>query len=393
MIYFVVFILLLIPVVKYDWMAKTGGESKWYYLNLVVLILVAGLRYRVGSDTLMYMSVFDECPKLDELKYFDFSTAKYNPLWYILNAVSRSINESFTLFQIIHAIIVNSTFFWFFRKYCTLYYFSAILLYFFGYFCYFNMEVMRESLCISVLLLSIPLYMQRRWFPYYILCVVALYIHYSAIVMFFMPFLLLLKHPSWRWQIVIFIVIFVFLKVINVPALLLDMLGLNEQLTLLLKNYIDLERSLMGMIAEIIKYLPIFVFICIREANDITDRHDFTPLVMGVIIFYSMAMGIGGFSRFINYFVPFIIVYAVNTIYTILSFDIKRMQITALSSICAFILLLTNMASFYLGDVSDVYPDTKAYVRYVPYHSVLNPKIDEHRERFVENDRDVSIEF
>lgn len=69
------------------------------------------------------------------------------------------------------------------------------------------------------------------------------------------------------------------------------------------------------------------------------------------------------------------------------------MQITALSSICAFILLLTNMASFYLGDVSDVYPDTKAYVRYVPYHSVLNPKIDEHRERFVENDRDVSIEF
>ena len=65
MIYFVVFILLLIPVVKYDWMAKTGGESKWYYLNLVVLILLAALRYRVGGDTLMYMSVYDSFPKWD----------------------------------------------------------------------------------------------------------------------------------------------------------------------------------------------------------------------------------------------------------------------------------------------------------------------------------------
>ena len=372
-------------------MAKTGGEDKWYYFNLVVLILLAGLRYRVGSDTLMYMSVFEECPKLDELKYFDFSEAKYNPLWYILNAVSRSIYDSFTLFQMIHAIIVNSVFFGFFRRFCPSYYFSAILLYFFGYFCYFNMEVMRESLCICVLLLAMPLYMKRRWLPYYILSVVAIFFHYSAIVMFFQPFLLVFKQPSWRWQMVIFIVIFVFLKVINVPALLLEVLGLNEQLTLLLKNYLDMERSVMGMIAEIVKYLPIFVFICVREVNDITDKHDFTPLVMGVIIFYSMAMGIGGFSRFINYFVPFIIVYAVNTVYRILSFDYK--QITVLSSICALMLLLVNMASFYLGDVSTVYPDTRAYVRYIPYHSVLNPKIDEHRERFVENDREVAIEF
>ena len=99
MIYLLVFILLLIPVVKYDWMAKTGGENTWFYFNLVVLILLAGLRYRVGGDTLMYMSVFDECPTLDELKYFDFDTAQYNPLWYIFNAISKSVYNDFFLFQ------------------------------------------------------------------------------------------------------------------------------------------------------------------------------------------------------------------------------------------------------------------------------------------------------
>ena len=101
MVYLLVFILLAIPVVKYDLFAKTGGENKWYYACLVALILLAGLRYRVGSDTLMYMSVFDDCPKLDELKYFDFAEAKYNPLWYVINAISRSIHDSFTCFQVI----------------------------------------------------------------------------------------------------------------------------------------------------------------------------------------------------------------------------------------------------------------------------------------------------
>ena len=107
MIYFVVFILLLIPVVKYDWLVKTGGEGKWYYFNLVVLIILAGLRYRVGGDTLMYMSVFDSFPKWDELKYFDFETAEYQPLWYVFTAICRTIYDDFAFFQLVHASILG----------------------------------------------------------------------------------------------------------------------------------------------------------------------------------------------------------------------------------------------------------------------------------------------
>lgn len=393
MVYLLVFILLAIPVVKYDLFAKTGGENKWYYACLVALILLAGLRYRVGSDTLMYMSVFDDCPKLDELKYFDFAEAKYNPLWYVINAISRSIHDSFTCFQVIHAMFVNSVFFWFFRKYCPLYYFSAILLYYIGYFCYFNMEVMRESLCICIMLLAIPSYMNRKYFMYYVLCIIGVLFHYSAMLLFFLPLLRFFQKPSWKWQLVIFITIVLFVKVINVPTLLLNVLGFNEQMILLLKNYLDMERSLMGMLSEILKYLPIFILICVREANGISDRYDFTPIVMGVVIIYSMAMEVGGFARFINYFVPFIIVYSVNTLYTVLNMDFKSKQMTFLSSVAAFLLLLVNMASFYLGDVSQVYPNTRAYVRYLPYYSIFDPKIDEHRERFVENDREVIIQF
>ena len=142
MIYILVFILLLIPVIRYDLMAKTGGEEKWYYLNLVVLILLAGLRYRVGGDTLMYMSMYDDMPAMDELRYFDFEEALYNPCWYVYVSVFRSMSDDFLLFQFVQAVIVNVVFFRFFKKYSPQYYFSAILLYYIGYYCYFNFIIL-----------------------------------------------------------------------------------------------------------------------------------------------------------------------------------------------------------------------------------------------------------
>ncbi|HBA13512.1 MAG TPA: hypothetical protein DCW98_05990, partial [Bacteroidales bacterium] len=133
MIYILLFLFLLIPVIRYDLFAKKGGEELWYWTSVILLVLVAGLRYRVGGDTLVYMAEYSMYPKLDELAFFDFETARYNPLWYIIASVARSINDSFTCFQILHALIVNFSFFHFFRKYCPRYYFSAILVWFVGY--------------------------------------------------------------------------------------------------------------------------------------------------------------------------------------------------------------------------------------------------------------------
>ena len=374
-------------------MVKPGGEKGWYYFNLVVLILFAGLRYRVGSDTLMYMSMFYEWPKLDELRYFDFATATYNPLWYIFAALARSIYDDFTTLQIMHAVIVNCTFFWFFRKYCPKYYFSAILLYYVGYFCYFNMEVMRESLCICVLLLSTSFLLEKKWLLYFPMCVIGLLTHYSAAIMLVLPFLLLFKRPSWKWEVVILLGIVVVMRVVNVPMLVLSLFGLNDQLILLIGGYIEEMRNVMGIISELLNFFPIFIFIYLREKHQITEENDFTPLMMGTVVVYALAMNVGIFSRFINYFVPFILVYSVNTVYRALYWKFRDYQMSCLLCVAAFFVLNFNMIRFYTKDMSESYPNTRAYVRYIPYHSVLNPKIDEHRERFVENDREVSIEF
>ncbi len=399
MIYIFVFILLLYPVVKYDLMAKTGGENKWYYLNLFVLVLLAGLRYRVGGDTLMYMGMYNEMPSIDELSYFDFDSALYNPLWYIYCSIPRSISEEFWVFQIIQAIIVNSVFFHFFRKYSPKYYFSVILLYYIGYYCYFNMEILREVLCICILMLMTSWLFNGKLRYYYLGCVVALFIHYSAIIMLLFPlFITFMKKRSWKWQIILLLSVILLTLVVNLPILILSLLDVSETLTRLIEKYLDDQRSFMGMVFQLLQYLPVLGMIYIRRKFSSDDKRivpcDFTPVVSVVVIVYAMSMCFEGFSRTINYFIPFVLVYIVHTIYAFVSnFRFKSNQITYIMMGFSLMLLSFNYYYYYMRDMSAFFPNARFKVIFTPYYSILDPSISEERERFIENYRDVGIFF
>ena len=396
MIYLVVFILLLIPVVKYDLMAKSGGEGKWYYLKLIVLILLAGLRYRVGGDTLMYMSMYHEWPAIDELKYFDFETALYNPLWYIYTSIPKSISDEFWVFQMIQAVIVNSVFFWFFRKYSPQYYFSAILLYYLGYYCYFNMEIMREILCICVLMLVTPCLLNKRWIPYFLGCVVAVYIHFSAIIMFLLPLLFwLFRKPSWKVLLLIMGGVIVFLNIVNLAALLVSIFSLNDKLAVLVEKYMDNQSNIAGMISQLITFLPVLGIVYLREQNQDIDYKDrFLPLVMGIVFAFSLAMGFVGFTRFVNYFIPFVLVVTVHTVYYYLSnVELKLRQVSSTVLVATLCVLFFNYSYYYVRDMSEYYPNTRFGEIFTPYHTIFDKQVEEKREKFIENYRDVGIFF
>ena len=395
MIYILVFILLLIPVVKYDLMAKSGGEGGWYNFNLVVLILLAGLRYRVGGDTLMYMSMYDEIPALSELKYFDFEEALYNPLWYVYNSLFKSIGDDFVYFQIGQAIIVNSVFFWFFRKYSPQYYFSAILLYYIGYYCYFNMEILREILCVCILMLMTPWLLAKRWIPYYAGCVVAINLHYSSAVMLGIPLLYyMFRKPSWKLQLIIIAGITTLMSVVNIMALIVRMIAQDERLVELVEKYTENSGNLTGMLFQLIAALPVVGMMYIRCKCDIDYRDKFVSLAMGAVFAYSFAMGFFAFARLANYFIPFVLVFTVHTIYYfVTNYNLRSAQVSTLVVGASVFLISFNLGFYYLRDMSTYYPNTRFKAIFSPYYSVLNPKIDEQRERFMENYRDVTIMF
>lgn len=395
MIYLFVFILLLIPVLKYDLMAKTGGERGWFCFNLVVLILLAGLRYRVGGDTLMYMSIYDDLPSLADLKYFDFAEADFNPLWYIYAAVCKSIGEDFVVMQIIQAIFVNSVFFFFFKKYSPRYYFSAILLFYIGYYCYFNMEIMREILCVCILMLMTSWIFEKRWLPYYAGCVVALFIHYSSVIMLFIPFLVyFFKKPSWKLLLFFALGLAVLASSVNILLLLAKLVVDNEGLLIVIERYSDKLTNINGMMLMFLKLLPFIGFMYIRNRFNLDYQDKFAPFATGLVFMFSLAMGLFIFERLANYFVPYVIVFSVNTIYRFLSeLDLKKVQVSGIVFAMSLLVMSFNFFRYYMRDMSEYYPNTRFNVIFTPYHSILDPEIEEHRERFIENYRDVNITF
>lgn len=378
-------------------MAKKGGEDFWFYASLVLLILVAGLRYRVGGDTLVYMAEFNMYPKLDELKYFDFETARFNPLWYILNAFCRTVSDDFTFFQLLHALIVNYSFFHFFRKYCPYYYFTAILVWFVGYWCYFSMEILREILCISMLLWAVDWLLEKKLVKYYIVCIIALFMHYSAVIMLFFPLMyVVFKRPNWVLQLIILAGVICFTRLIDLASLIIGTFSLNDQLRIVLENYFEVDsKNLTGILFEIVKYLPVLGLIWLRERNGSDDEFDFVPIVSCMVVFTGFSTYVGVASRFLNYFAPFFVVVFVNTVYWLFSIaeGWKNRHVSAVVTVLVLFVVSFEYIFYYVKDQSDIYPDTRRYSIFVPYHTVFNPVVEEKRESYVENLRDFAIFF
>ena len=385
LIYVVIFLFLLIPVIRFDLMKIEGNKNLWFYSSLVILILLAGLRYRVGSDTLVYMLQFNSNPSMRELSTFNFQTAEYNPLWYIFNSPFVTL-KSYVLFQIAHATVVNSIFFWFFRKYAPTACFTAIIIYYFGYFFYFNMDVMREVLCICILLLAYPFLEKRKFIQYYLLCIVALFMHFSAVVMLVIPLTLIFKRDHIWTAILIFCSVLCFLSVFDIVSYLLS-IAFDGTVAEKINSYLHREKpNIFGVITQILTMLPIVLVTIIRNRNHYNNDKTIGAILLMLVAIQAVGIFIAAVTRFSNYLAPFGIIFIVNTFY-LHYWDMKRHLKIQIIMSCALFLYVSSLSRYYLKDRSEDYPGGKHYYIYVPYHSVLDPVEDERRETLIKNMR------
>ena len=52
-----------------------------------------------------------------------------------------------------------------------------------------------------------------------------------------------------------------------------------------------------------------------------------------------------------------------------------------------------NVSYYYLRDMSEYYPNTRYGAIFLPYYTIFDKKIDNNRENFIENYREVQILF
>ena len=95
-------------------------DYRWthYRIAVTLLILVAGLRWRVGSDTVSYASDFYFSHDLFHLEWSDFESVMKMPLWVLLQATCKTIWNDFLLFQFVVAAFGIGMIAYFIKKVC-----------------------------------------------------------------------------------------------------------------------------------------------------------------------------------------------------------------------------------------------------------------------------------
>lgn len=146
-------------------------------LCIVWFILHDGLRWGIGSDWTPYYRYFQNCLMSDNRTGFELGYA-------LMNKFVRSFTDNYTVYLLLHAIVVYSVFYWFTKKYSPYPLMSLLVLYYsmIGY-----LGMNRQYLALVICLLSVPFILRHKYMVSIVIIAFACLFHISALM--FVPLL------------------------------------------------------------------------------------------------------------------------------------------------------------------------------------------------------------
>lgn len=380
MIYFIVLFLLLILTVRYDINGKTEYRDQWYNAILIILILIAGLRFRLGEDTINYIYYFyHDFPNLYDLDIDTLLSSDQPPLWILLNSIVKTFGGKFFVVQLIQATILNTLMLKYFKKHSS-YPFACVTFYFLWRFQLFNMVVMKAALALSIILFANDFFLEKKYIKGFLLILIATGFHQASIVLAIIPFLFFL-----RFNIIgIVFLVFAFVVGAYLQSKLGDVFALFEMadgMSDKLDEYADSDKY-MGQIHNL-KYMlfilapliiyPLLSLIYLKLNHRDSQLLKFEPFVMLGLIFQMMQFSIDLMYRYVYVFMPYYILFIIQFIfeYSKDSFMLKK----SLALVRSLTIVVPLLVSAYV-----VWPMT--HVSFYPYSSVIEKSIVEDREKY-----------
>lgn len=156
------------------------GKSKWVYaIPIMVLSLVLGLRYNVGTDYLGYKEMYDT---QSEDLLWNIENERIEPLYQIVNHIPFLFGLPYYYMSILVCFIIFSLFYLSFDKdrdmlkwYCVTLLISGTLFSF--------LNIQRHAIAFCIFLFSIRYIYNRSLLKYLICILIAMGFHYSSFVL------------------------------------------------------------------------------------------------------------------------------------------------------------------------------------------------------------------
>ncbi|MDR6968286.1 hypothetical protein J2X31_002303 [Flavobacterium arsenatis] len=378
MIYFLVLFFLIILIMIFDIGGRKQGRNFFYKLTGIIFVLIAGLRWKVGGDSLIYQNVFEN----NLAPIYDFKSnfiilLDWNVGFTGLMSICKTVVDEFWFFQFIQAIIVNIVLFKFFRKY-TDYIFTAVFLYGYFYFFNYNMEILREVLAICIFLFVYKFLEEKKLAKFYIGICIAMLFHTSASILLLFPLLKQLKLNVFGIGILLSLFIVLMTSVALFPVIL-DFLSFSENTSSKIAFYSSREFSFFGTVYNFLCFVgfPAFLYY-FNKINKIDNKFD--VLVFPYFFIALLLVAVPGFGRFINYFGPFLIVYFANTICFVMRSK-RLVNVRMLLCSIFFFFPMYYKTVYYFSEIQGGFSGNvyKRYEGWLPYSSVFDKEEDDRR--------------
>ena len=384
MLYLFVLLLLIVFSIRYDIQEKEYGRSFCYLTVLFILIMIAGLRWRLGVDTPNSLARFyNWIPYIWDITFEDLSIGK-KPLWLLLNSVVYTISGRFFVLQFLQSAFVNFLVFRYIKKHSN-HWFTCFLFYYMFLYVAFNMETMKAGCAIVVCLYANDYLLERKWFKSYILYIVAVLFHPQALVLFLTPLFLWLKLNRKGLIFLFFAFIAGYLIQVSIGDYieLIQEFG-DESIGEKAETYSESDEyiSQTGSVLKImIQMLPIIIYslFCLyytlRKGLNLRIQ-SLQPFVMFGIACFVIRLNVEIFYRIGYHFaIYFVLIYAEVFVHMVNSVKKNSFNYAFVRTVLFFSPLILSLTSGYL---------TKSY-RYYPYSSVIERKVDKEREARYQN--------
>ena len=378
MTYLLIFLVITYCVIKYDICEYESGGDKWYRFIWIYLTIVSGLAYRLGGDGIVYVWEYPMYTVSDGFSWTALTA--YNnrlPAWVILNKLCKLVTGDYWFFKLVHAIIINSLFGHYIKTY-TRYVFSSTLFYFLLLYFDLNFQLLRQVLAIGFFLYGIRFYEENNWLKYYIVSVIAVLFHESAVITFVFPLMKLIKYNK-KSMIILFALVIILFYAGNqlFNSILSSLPELFEGKAFIYKT--DRESlSFVALLLNIIlsSIIPIFVICCTEKVN---------VNYIGAIAYglcYSIGCSVPIFYRFSMYFQLFFYVFYIDLFYSICTnvmLALKKNYAFFVSYFLIVFAFLTFRGRMYFSTYGDT--GQPAWVQFYPYSSVIFKETYPNREQ------------
>lgn len=398
MIYFVVLLLLIPCIYFFDYRKNKRGDKVAYLIFYLFAVCIAGLRYRIGGDSIGYENAYERMPTLLSIWNFNFDSIRFEPGFIIFSCIPRTFSSDFTLFQFFHAFVINAVMFWFIAR-NTQNKYIGILLYFICNYLNLNTEVLRETLAVCMFLLAWPFFRDGKWLWYYLIMGLACFFHVSAVVTLILPlFMIPGIHEAFKLgkrTIIICLLVFgvcMFLqkRFFSIVEMLAQGSTLEERAQVYVKtSYGGMVLNLFGMTETLLRVMifPLAALYYRRlqlKGADVKSKiyreyKGFETLVITGVYFAIGSLVIFILIRYNNYFSTFNYVLIASCFFTKFERKKRRFKIPAVAWSLLLVIYIGLNFKGYFGSTYGS-ESNKRYMLYYPYVSRLDPHEDYNRE-------------